>query len=182
MTDTAALAHITAKTQTTMEEFTLLAVARDLISHSKLMHWLQSEFELEHGHATMISHLILPDVVETHQINQKFAKQFKGHKADWLPAFDEIVAKLNHFGPDVKVVPAEDTILLKRNDKLFGLIKVSNQLMTVGINLPGAPFTETFASTYTWTDEVTHAKDISVFQQINDELISWLKAGYARAS
>jgi len=181
MSETADLAHITSKTQTSLSEFKFMAVARDFMTHSKLVHWLQSEFELEHGHATLISRLILPDAIETKRLNKLFAKQFQGPKSDWLPAFDELASKLNHFGSDVRIVPSEEYVLFQRSGVNFGLMKVTNQRLTIGINLPGVPFTDTYGSSYTWTDLVTHSTDVSVFQQINNELISWLKAGYARA-
>lgn len=181
MTHSGILAHIASITHTSPEEFKLLAVARNYVTHSEIMNWLKSEFELEHGHATMISHLILPDVTETNRRSKLIAELFSGTKADWLPAYDELVSKLNHFGSDIKIVPTKENILLQRSEAVFGLIKITNQRLTIGVNLPGEAYTPRFASAFNWTDAVSHCIDVSVYQQINDELISWLKAAYARA-
>lgn len=182
MMNPAALALIQSQTQTSADEFKLLAVARDFITHSKIVDWLKSEFELEHGHATMISHLILPDVIEMSRQKKLVSQLFKGHKADWLPAFYELESKVIRFGKDVQFSPTEENILLKRDNLVFGLIKVTNQQLLIGVNLPGTPFDSTFTSASFWTDIVTHFVTISLQQQINDEVISWLKAGYAKAS
>lgn len=181
MTHGATLAIIQSKTQTSPEEFKLLAVARNFITQTKIMDWLKSEFELEHGHATMISRLILPDVIELKRQNKLMRQLFKGPRADWLPAYYELTSKLSHFGNDVKIVPTEEQILLQRSETIFGIIKVTSHRLTIGINLLDVAYTSTFISASPWTEVVTHCVHISLQQQINDELIDWLKAGYARA-
>lgn len=163
------------------EDFSLLAKAEYLATHNEIVDWLKTKFELSHGHATTISHLILQSPSEKAADNKAMASQFSGVKADWMPACRELFSKVERFGHDVTVDLQSEPIAFKRGTINFGLVMVDKSKLEIGLNLPGTPFNDTYTEATDWTDRITHKASFIVQQQINDELISWLRQAYDKA-
>ena len=59
MTYQAYLDTIKSKTGKTPDDFRKLAAKKGLTKYTELMVWLKSEFEVGHGHANVIAHVIV---------------------------------------------------------------------------------------------------------------------------
>lgn len=163
------------------EEFSVLAKAQNFATHNVIVDWLKSEFELSHGHATSITHLILETHPDKATDPKALTARFKGREADWIAGCRELFVKIKHFGPDVLIDLDADPIILMRGSAVFGLINVTAGKLEIGIQLPEAPFDSVFTEALDWDGIVSHKVTIVVQQQINDELIGWLRQAYSRS-
>lgn len=145
-------------------ELSLLAHAQNLLTHNEIVDWLKTKFELSHGHATTITHIILETETEQAHDLKVLAARFTGAEADWIPAIHELLLKINRFGPDVAILLDADPIELKRNTVVFGLISVSAGKMEISLQLPEP-----------------HTVTIIVQQQITDGLVDSLRLAYNQA-
>ena len=108
------------------------------------------------------------------------AAHFTGKKAVWREPFDVLMAALAEFGPDVQAGPAKSYISLLRGEKKFGIVQVSTERLDIGIKLKGVATTR-FEAAGSWNAMVTHRVRMTDPQQIDADVLAWLKQAYDAA-
>ena len=172
-----ALSH---KTGRSLEEISLLAKAEGLLTHNEVAAWLKQEFEIEHGHATAISHLIMPDA-STDAAGTDFYHWLSRADADWRPALEELASKVEHFGMDCTIMTYKHQLHLQRGGHEFARLCVVAGRLQIDVALPGAPVRSGFQALDADDEPFTDRFSATVQQQISDELVSWLRQAYDRA-
>jgi Domain of unknown function (DUF4287)/Domain of unknown function (DUF5655) len=179
MTYQAYLDNIKAKTGKTPDDFRKLAAKKGLTKFPELMLWLKSEFELGHGHATAIAHEIVNADAPKATQDEAIAKLFSGKKEKWRKPYDTLAAKLSKFGKDVTVGTTSSYISLLRNGKKFGIVMPSSaERIDIGIKFKGVKPTARLESAGTWHNMVTHRVRINAPEEIDKEVLAWLKQAY----
>ena len=182
MTYQAYLDSIKAKTGKTPDDFRKLAAEKGLTKYPEIMAWLKSDFGLGHGHANVIAQLLANPEARKITPDERVAKLFAGKKEKWRKDYDALVAKLAGFGADVRVAPTNTYISLLRGGNKFGIIEPSApERLDIGIKLKGVAPTERFEAAGSWNNMVTHRVRISDPNQIDVEVLAWLKQAYDAA-
>ena len=132
------LDNIKAKTGKTPDDFRALANEQGLTTYPTIMAWLKSEFALGHGHANLIAQLIVHHGEAEASADDAITAHFKGAKAVWRQPYEQLLAHLRTFGPDVEVAPTKSYLSLLRGAKKMGIVQVSAERMDIGIKLKGA--------------------------------------------
>ncbi|TFD44431.1 DUF4287 domain-containing protein [Cryobacterium sp. TMT1-2-1] len=167
---------LAANTGHSLEEWFVVLEATGLGKHTDLMNHLKREHGLGHGFANSI--VLLFRARDTDQGDDALvAAQYTGPKAALRPTYDVLVAAVSGFGPDVEIAPKKATVSLRRS-KQFALIEPGSKRLQVGINLTGTPPTERLLEA---GGMCTHKVWVTAQDEIDDELIGWLRAAYDRA-
>jgi hypothetical protein len=176
---------IKAKTGKTPDDFIALAKEKGLlepgVKAGQIIAWLKEDFGLGHGHAMAIVNVFKQAAGQNKSVDERIAKQFTGEKAVWCKPYDEMMKKLNQFGPDVKPAATDSYISLLRGNKKFGIVQMSTERMDIGIKLKDAEPTGRFAAAGSWNVMVTHRVQVTEPKQIDNELLGWLKQAYDKA-
>lgn len=173
--------NVKAKTGKTPEDFRLLAEQKELVKTGEIIVWLKSEFELGHGHANAIAHLITQHGQEAVSAEDAIAAHFTGKKAVWRASYDALLAKIADFGGDVEVAATKSYLSLLRGSKKFGIVQVSAERLDIGIKRKNAEPTERFEASGSWNNMVTHRVRISAPEQIDADVLAWLQQAYDAA-
>ncbi len=170
---------IKAKTGKTPDDFRALAAQKGLTKYSEIMVWLKTDFGLGHGHANAIAQLLVNAKVFKASADDTLAAHFNGDKIRWRKAFDTLAANIKNFGPDVTLGPNRSYINVLRGGKKFAILQPSTaDRFDIGIKLKGVTPTGRFEAAGTWNAMVTLRVSISDPQQIDAEVLSWLKQAY----
>ena len=185
MTLKAYLDNIKAQTGKSPEDFRVLAEKKGLLKEGvktgQIVLWLKNDFGLGHGHAMAIV-LTLKSATEPKTTrSENIAKHFSGGKAKWRESYDQLLASLHEFGPDILESPTDTYISLLRKGKKFAIVQVTSERMDIGIKLKSRPATSRFTAAGTWNAMVTHRVQISTPAQIDEEVLGWLKQAYDKA-
>jgi predicted transport protein len=176
---------IKAKTGKTPDDFIALAKEKELlkpgVKAGQIIAWLKEDFDLGHGHAMAIVNVFKQVSEPQESANERIANQFIGAQAAWFKPYDELMEKLNQFGPDVKSAANNSYISLLRGTKKFGIVQVSSARMDIGLKLKGAEPTDRLAEAGSWNAMVTHRVQVTEHNQIDNELLGWLKQSYDKA-
>lgn len=179
------LDNIKAKTGKTPDDFIQLAGEKGFLNPGTkagdVVAWLKADFGLGHGHAMAI-YTILKDVnTPRPKTDERIDKLFGGKKANWRSAYDELLAKLQAFGSDVRADATNSYISLLRGGKKFGVIYITADRMDIGVKLKDAAFEGRFEEAGKWNEMVTHRVRVTDAAQIDAELLDWLKRAYEAA-
>jgi len=103
---------------------------------------------------------------------------YSGPKAALRPLHDLLVGTARSLGPDVEIAPKKATVSLRRT-KQFGLITpATRDRIDLGLNLPGNPGAGRLTVT---TGMCTHKVGVRSPDEVDDELVDWLRQAYDRA-
>jgi hypothetical protein len=112
---------------------------------------------------------------------EKIDRLFTGDKARWWKPYDKLLARIGKFGPDVSTDPTNTYISILRNGKKLAVVQVSTERLDIGIKLKSMQPTERFEAAAAWNSMVTHRVRISEPDQIDKEVLAWLKQAYEAA-
>ncbi len=178
MTFQAYLDNVQAQTGKTVDDFRLLATEKGIVKKSDIIAWLKADFALGHGHANAVAHVLANADAPRLNLDERIAAHFIGKKAAWRAAFDALFARVATFGEDVTTAPTQTYISLLRGGKKFAIVQPTAERLDIGIKLKNAPSAERLEAAGVWNAMVTHRVRISDPQQIDDEVLGWLKSAY----
>jgi hypothetical protein len=182
MTLKAYLDNIQAQTGKTPQDFLILAEKKGLLKEGvktgQIVAWLKEDFGLGQGHAMAIVLTFKNATQPRTSKNESIAKLFRGGKAGWRKPYDQLLARLKEFGPDVSADPTDTYISLLRKNKKFGIVQVTSERMDIGIKLKGVAPGGRFEAAGSWNSMVTHRVRVSDPDQIDEELVAWLRKAY----
>ena len=181
MTFQAYLDTIKAKTGKTPEDFHALAEKKGLRTRPELMKWLKMDFGLGHGHANLIAAMILHADDEETTPEEDVTALFREGRNHWRPAYDSLITKCERFGSAFSVAPTSSYISLLREGRKFAIVQPTTDRLDIGIKLKYAPSAGRFEAAGRWNAMVTHRVRISAPEQIDSEVLRWMKKAFEAA-
>lgn len=182
MTLKAYLDNIQTQTGKTPQDFRVLAEKKGLLKEGvktgQIVSWLKDDFGLGRGHAMAIVLTLQTATQPKTSKEEQIAKHFKGEKAKWRAPYDELLAKISKFGPDVSIALTNSYISILRKGKKFAIVQITSERLDIGIKLKGAKTTDRFEAAGAWNTMVTHRVQISDPKQIDKDVLGWLKQAY----
>lgn len=176
--------NIKAKTGKTPDDFIKLAEKKGFLAPSvkatEVTDWLKKDFELGHGHAMAIYHIIKSTQEPAATKDDAVDKHFSGTKAVWRKTYDGLMAKLTKLGNDINVAPTASYISILRGSKKLAVVAVTADRMDIGIKLKGVEPEGRFEAAGKWNSMMTHRVQIADPKQVDAELMKWLKDAYTQ--
>ena len=184
MTFQAYLDTIKEKTGLDPADFLRLADEKGLLAAEvkvqQVVDWLADDYELGRGHAMAIVNTFKRAAATDAAPVDRRAQQFLGAKAHWRPIYDQLLETLGAHGP-VGTAATDSYISLLKGKAKFAIVAVTADRMDVGIKLRGADTDNRFEASGTWNSMVTHRVRISSAEQVDGELLDWLRRAYDAA-
>ncbi len=167
--------NIPAKTGRPLTEWFAELDAAGLDKHGQAVGFLKAQHGMSHGFANLVVTLHRSRDGEPASGDDLVAAQYADAKAVLRPICDRILSEASAFGDDVQVAPKKTGVSLRRN-KQFALIEApSAKRVQLGLNLRGvAPTTRLRAM----SGMCTHRVDLFSLDDVDDELVGWLRAAY----
>lgn len=177
----AMVANMKEKTGKTLDAWVKIARRSKLAKHGEIVKHLKTEHELSHGYANLVAHTLLNSSAADAAPDDLVAAQYAGKKAGLRPIYDKLVAAVGKFG-NVEIAPKKSYVSL-RAAKQFALIQPSTATrVDVGINLKGADPTDRLEASGSFNSMVSHRVRVTSVQEVDKELIAWLRQAHKAAS
>ena len=174
-------AGLKAKTGRGLDEWVKLARSTGLSKHMALVDHLKSAEGLTHGYANSIALKAFGSDASAIGGEALLAAMFAGPKAELKPIYDRLVAIARDFGGDLELAPKKGYVSLRRS-KQFAILQPSTKdRFDVGINLKGIEPTGRLEPSGSFNAMVSHRVRIGSIEQVDEELVGWLRAAFERA-
>jgi hypothetical protein len=149
--------------------------------HMAVVAWLKAEHGLGHGHANTVVHALNASSAASQAGDDLVEAMFAGPKAALRPVHDAILAALDQFGADVELSPKKGYVSFRRN-KQFGLGQPSTKdRYDLGLVLKGEPSSSRLEAAGSWNAMVTHRIRLASPDDLDAEVLGWLRDAYDRA-
>jgi hypothetical protein len=160
-----------------LEEWFAVLTGTDLEKHSDLMNHLKQEHGVSHGFANAIV-LRYRQRGSAPSADNLVEAQYAGPKAALRPIYDAVVEAAKALGGDVEVVPKKTGVSLRRSKQFAVIEAASAKRVQLGIQLKGEATTDRLLS---GNAMCSHKVNLTSPEEVDDELLGWLRAAYERA-
>jgi hypothetical protein len=165
------------KTGKSLDEWKKILKAENFEKHGQAMKFLKEKHAVTHGFANTIIQLSKEEHISEDDLVQS---QYKGKEA-LLVIYHHLIETVLKFGEDVNIIPKKTTVSLIRS-KQFALIKPATKTrIDLGLKLPKKAITNRLEHSGPFGSMCTHRVQIKELQEIDQELIAWLKEAYDQA-
>jgi len=180
------LNNIQKKTGKTLEELTALIAASGLTKHGEIRDMLKRDLGLGHGDANTLTHVALQsDGARAAQakglsIDQVVDAIYSGGKAPLRPIHDKLMAAINQFG-EFEIAPKKGYVSLRRSKQFAMITPATKSRVEVGLNAKELEATDRLLAMP--KGSMCHFKvNLSDPEQVDDELIGWIRSAYDAAA
>jgi Domain of unknown function (DUF5655)/Domain of unknown function (DUF4287) len=160
-----------------------IAIVRNsgLTKHAEIVAMLKSQYGMSHGSAHRVA--LKARESDGARIVEASGRDpvddlYSGKKADLKPIHDTLITTINVFGNDIELAPKKGYVSLRRK-KQFAMIQPTTPTrIDVGLVLKGLPATERLESAASFNALFTHRVRVNNINDVDEQLISWLKQAY----
>ncbi len=174
------IANLEEKTGKSIDEWVAQVSGSGLDKHGQIVKWLKSEHGLTHGYANLVAHQAKSSAAAHAADDDLVDGQYAG-KESLRPIYDKLVVAVEGFGSDVELAPKKSYVSLRRA-RQFGLVQPSTKSrVDVGLKLEGVEPDGRLEASGSFNAMVSHRVRVTATDEVDDELVEWLRAAYAAA-
>ena len=165
------------KTGKSLEEWKIILKSINFEKYGEAVKFLKTEHHVTHGFANTI--------VTLSKENQKspddlLTNQYKG-KEDLIPIYKKLVDEILNFGSDIIKTPKKDSVSMIRK-RQFALIKPATKTrIDLGLKIKDKPTTDRLENSGPFGTMCTHRVRLSKINEVDNELVAWLKEAYEKS-
>lgn len=154
--------------------------AQNIAKHGEIIKYLKENHAFTHGFANLVAHKAKEtDAGSAENQDELITRQYSG-KEHFKPVYDRLLSEIKAFGNDIEVAPKNAYVSLRRKRQFAILNPATKTRFEIGVNLKGQETTGKLE------DEkpnamCSHKLSISGLQDIDEEVIGWLKKAYDAA-
>ncbi len=171
------ISNMPEKTGKSLEEWTKILKSKSFEKHGEALKFLKGEHGVTHGFANAI---IALSKDRNESADDLIHAQYKG-KENLFPIYNRLIAVVSTLGKDVVITPKKTSVSIIRK-KQFALIKpATKSRIDLGLKLKDKPTTDRLGNSGPFGTMCTHRVQLSNVNEVDDQLISWLKEAYQKA-
>lgn len=168
------------KTGKTLDQWKLLLSQQAFSKHGEYMTFLKKEHGITHGFANFITLKFREADAGSADADDLIVGQYKG-KETLKPIFDKLHTAITKLGADVEVAPKKSAVSL-RVKRQFALIQPSTKKrIDFGLKFNNKPHNERLETSGPFGTMCTHRVQLTEIEQVDDELLGWIKEAYEEA-
>ncbi len=154
--------------------------AQNIAKHGEIIKYLKENHAFTHGFANLVAHKAKEtDAGSAENQDELITRQYGG-KEHFKPVYDRLLSEIKTFGNDIEVAPKNAYVSLRRKKQFAILNPATKTRFEIGLNLKGQETTGKL-ETEKPNAMCSHKLSISGLQDIDEEVIGWLKKAYDAA-
>ncbi|MCF6359982.1 MAG: DUF4287 domain-containing protein [Cyclobacteriaceae bacterium] len=166
------------KTGKSLEEWKIILNEKLFAKHSDGVKYLKTAHNVTHGFANTI---ITLSKEENMTADDLITNQYRG-KETLIPIYEKLIRIVKAFGEDVEIAPKKTSVSLKTK-KQFALIQPSTKTrIDLGIKIKGREASGRLETSGPFGSMCTHRVQITELDQVDEEVIAYLKEAYNLSS
>jgi len=154
--------------------------AQNIAKHGEIIKYLKENHAFTHGFANLVANKAKEtDAGSAENQDELITRQYSG-KEHFKPVYDRLLSEIKAFGNDIEVAPKNAYVSLRRKKQFAILNPATKTRFEIGLNLKGQETTGKLEAEKP-NAMCSHKLSISGLQDIDEEVIGWLKKAYDAA-
>lgn len=169
------------KTGKSLKEWIAIVKQQNFAKHGEIMKFLKSEHGFTHGYANFVALKARSSDAASFEETDLLAMQYSKGKESLKPIYEKLVEAIGQFGDDIEFVPKKANVSVRRK-KQFALIQPSTKTrIDLGLKLPGKELAGRLGDSGRFGSMCTHSVQITGEEEVDEEVLSWLREAYEMA-
>jgi hypothetical protein len=167
-----------------LNEWIALVKESGLTKHTDIVAMLKSQYGMSHGSAHRVAlkarEADEASIVKAAEASGRdpAALLYSGKKAGLKPLHDVLMTAITTFGDDIELAPKKGYVSLRRK-KQFAMIQPTTATrIDVGLILKDVPVTERLEAAASFNALFTHRVRVNAINDVDAQLVAWLKQAY----
>lgn len=171
------ISNMPEKTGKSLDEWKKLLHTKAFAKHGEALKFLKEEHGVSHGFANTI---ILLSKEEKNSDDDLVRQHYEG-KEGLIPVYNKLLEVMHSFGSDIQIVPKKTSVSIIRK-RQFALIKPATRTrIDLGLKLTGEPLAGRLEGSGPFGTMCTHRIQLFDQNEIDQEVVKWLKEAYERS-
>lgn len=150
--------------------------------HKAIIDFLKADHGFTYGYANFVAMKARKADAASHDPAELVATQYSKGKEGLKPIHDKLLEEISKFGSDITVTPKKDSVSVIRK-KQFALIKPATKTrIDLGLRIKGKPTAERLENSGPFGTMCTHRVRLESLEDVDSELMTWLREAYEGAS
>ncbi len=170
------------KTGKSLQEWIKIVKKSEITKHKEIIDFLKTEHGFTYGFANFVSlKSRKSDAASLESENIDLVQhQYKG-KEDLTPIYEKLISSIQELCTDFSINPKKAAVSLVRK-KQFALIKPATKTrIDLGLKIKDKEITERLEKSGPFGTMCTHRVRITSIEDIDTELLEWIKEAYEKA-
>lgn len=165
------------KTGKSLEEWLVILKTQSFAKHSEAVNYLKKEHAVTHGFANTIVHLSKDNKDSSDDL---VTNQYRG-KEVLFPIYEKLISLVKTLGDDITITPKKSSVSIIRK-RQFTLIKPATKTrIDLGLKLKGKEMTDRLENSGPFGTMCTHRVRLTNVEDVDDELVAWIREAYEMA-
>ena len=165
----------------TLEQWIDIVNKENFAKHGEIMKFLKETQGLSHGFANLVALKTKgSDAGSAENQDDLITKQYQG-KEHLVPVYQKIMSEIKKFGNDIEIAPKNAYVSLRRKKQFALLQPATKTRFEIGIILKGQESKGKLEAINTANAMCSHKINIAEINDIDGEVIDWLKKAYENA-
>lgn len=165
----------------TLEQWIDIVKIENFSKHGEILKFLKETHGLTHGFANLIAHKSKgSDAGSAENQDELITKQYLS-KEHFIPVYQKIMSEIEKFGSDIEIAPKNAYVSLRRKKQFALLQPATKTRFEIGIILKGQESQGKLEKISTANAMCSHKINIAGVNDIDGEVIDWLKKSYENA-
>lgn len=169
------------KTGKTLGQWIKIVKKENFEKHGQIIEFLKTEHGFTHGYANLVAFKAREsDAGSAPGSGDLVENQYKG-KEHFRPLYEAVVAEIKKFGGDVEIAPKKASVSLRRKKQFALLQPATKTRFEIAINLKGYEPEGKLEAVTAANAMCSHRVNLSGKQELDDEVIGWIRKAYELA-
>ncbi len=165
------------KTGKTLNHWIKIVHKSKIEKHKAIIDFLKAEHGFTYGFANFVAHKSKKSDASSIDNQDLLTNQYKG-KEHLKPIYEKLIKAIDKFGKDITKTPKKGSVSIIRK-KQFALIKPATKTrIDLGLKIKGKSITDRLGNSGPFGSMCTHRVKLSSIEEVDKELINWLKEAY----
>lgn len=174
------IANLEKNTGRSLEKWIVIVKGQNTEKHGEIIKFLKQEHGLTHGYANLIAHKAKDtEAASAGNGEELIGKQYEG-KEHFKPMYERLIAEIRTFGKDIDIAPKKSYVSLRRKKQFAILNPATKKRFEIGVNLKGRE-PEGKLEAEKPNSMCSHKINLTTIEEIDGEVIGWLREAYHEA-
>ncbi|MFK8011927.1 MAG: DUF5655 domain-containing protein [Marinicellaceae bacterium] len=168
------------KTGKSLEHWIEVVKNSKIEKHKAIIDFLKTEHGFTYGFANFVSMKARAADAASFDDADLLDGQYKG-KEDLRPIYDKLLLEINKLGKDIKVVAKKAAVSFIRKHQFILIKPATKKRIDLGLKIKGKDIGTRLEGSGPFGSMCTHRVQITSIEDINSELIGWIKEAYDKS-
>jgi predicted transport protein len=165
----------------TLDQWIKIVQGEKFEKHGQILKFLKEQHSFTHGFANLVAMKARgADAGSVENKDELIEKQYRG-KEHFKPIYEKLILEINKFGKDIEIAPKNAYVSLRRKKQFAILQPATKSRFEIGINLKGQEPEGKLEAISSANAMCSHKINLSGMQDVNEEVIHWIKTAYENA-